>query len=260
MEAQNSKKIKKELAALAQPAFLICAVVLGIAALGMSIATKKVGVVLKKEPLELRKSLGEFDSESLGDYRVVKKAMIGNEEIVESLGTQDYIHLMLENTAVSPASPLRYCSLFITYYPRPDNVLHIPDECFIGSGYKRVTSDNVAFKIKFGGKLRKLAGRCIVFKESESQGLQFSRNIPILYLFKVNDAYAAGREQVRMALNKNILGSHSYFSKVEWRFYNHSFIGTTYPGKSEAIEASKKLLGVVLPVLEKSYWPDWESI
>jgi hypothetical protein len=56
-------------------------------------------------------------------------------------------------------------------------------------------------------------------------------------------------------LNKNLFGKYSYFSKIELVF-NQSL---SAPSKQEAIEASEKVLGVILPILEKDHWPDWKG-
>ena len=74
-----------------QPAFLICAAVLAIAAGGMPIAIKSFGLYLKKEPLPLKKSLDFLDENDLAPYRVIAKEKIKNEEVVKSLGTEYYI-------------------------------------------------------------------------------------------------------------------------------------------------------------------------
>jgi hypothetical protein len=82
-----------------------------------------------------------------------------------------------------------------------------------------------------------------------------------LYFFSVNKEYANNREQTRFILNKNIRSKHSYFCKVEWKFFNagHGAGGwgksVYYPDKEEAITASQKLLSVILPILEKEHWP-----
>ena len=81
-----------------------------------------------------------------------------------------------------------------------------------------------------------------------------------MYLFRANGDYVNSREDVRLVLNENIRGKHSYFSKVEWKFFNTGFsvagkqVGV-YPTKEEAVMASQKLLDVILPVLEKEHWP-----
>jgi len=53
----------------------------------------------------------------------------------------------------------------------------------------------------------------------------------------------------------DLVNEHSYFSKVELKFFNARGI---YPNQQQSIEAAQKLLKVLLPVLEKDYWPDWQ--
>jgi hypothetical protein len=238
-----------------QPAFLICAAVLAVAGSGMSFAIKSFGVYLKKEPLPLKKSLDLLDESGLAPYKVVSKEKIENEQIIKELGTEDYIQWCLEDTNVSADSPARYCSLFITYYALPDQVPHVPEECYTGSGYQRLSSDNVTLKINEDGVDKEIPGRYLIFAATDSAYWASSTKFPVLYLFKVNGDYANSREDARIALNKNIFGKYSYFCKVEWKFFNRISGASIFPTKEEAIKASEKLLGVILPVLEKEYWP-----
>ena len=239
-----------------QPAFLICAAVLAIAGSGMSIAIKSFGVYLKKEPLPLRKSLDLLDENGLAPYKVVSKDKIENEEIVKALGTEDYIQWTLEDTDAAADSAMRYCLLFITYYELPDRVPHVPEECYTGGGYQKLTSDSVTFEINKDGIEEKIAGRCLVFGAVNSNAWQGDIKFPVLYFFNVNGVYAGSREDARIVLNKNIFGEYSYFCKVEWKFFNSRFGVAIYPDKEEAAAASQKLLSVILPILEKQHWPD----
>src|SRR4030042_1968105 len=110
-----------------QPAFVICVLVLATAGAGMSIAMRNLGIILKKEPLPLKKSLELLDEADLTPYQVVPpKLRIANQEVLELLGTEDYIQWILEDTEQSPTSPVRRCLLFVTYYPLPDRVPHGP--------------------------------------------------------------------------------------------------------------------------------------
>jgi hypothetical protein len=244
-----------------QPGFLICAAVLALSAGGMSIAIKTLGLYLTKEPLPLKKSLNLLNEKSLGHYKVLSKEKIENEEIVKSLGTEDYIQWKLEDIDAAVDSAVRYCMLFITYYGLPDRVPHVPDECYTGSGYQRLSSEGVTFKIGKDDKEAKIPGRYIVFTDTSSdyKRLTGSPEFPVLYLFNVNGDYAGSRENARIALNKNIFGRYSYFSKVEWKFFNPLTAGVIYPDREKAITASQQLLSVILPVLEKEHWPDWEK-
>jgi len=239
-----------------QPAFLICAAILAMAGGGMSVAIKSFGIYLKKDPWPLKKSLDLLDEKGLAPYKVVSKGKIESEDVVESLGTKDYIQWVLEDLDASANSAVRYCSLFITYYELPDKVPHVPEECYLGSGFQRLASDSVTL----GLGTQEIPVRYLVFTITDSDYWQKSTKFPVLYLFRVNKDYVNSREGVRLVLNENIRGKHSYFCKVEWKFFNTGFgvagrRGSVYPAKEEAATASQKLLGVILPILEKEHWP-----
>jgi hypothetical protein len=244
-----------------QPAFLMCVAVLAVAGAGMSIAIKTFGVYLKKEPFPLKKSLDLLDENGLAPYKVVRKEKIENEEVVKALGTRDYIQWTLEDRDALDDSAVRNCVLFITYYELPDRVPHIPEECYTGSGYQRLSSNGIAFEVNKAGSEQKIPGKYIVFAGTNSGYGQpvDEQRFSVLYFFNVNGVYAGSREDARLTLNKNIFGRYSYFSKVEWKFFNNKFGTTIYPDEKEAVVASQKLLGVILPVLEREHWPDWEN-
>ena len=241
-----------------QPAFLICAVVLAVAGGGMSIAIKSFGVVLKKEPLPLKKSLDFLDEKNLGPYKVISKEKIKNLEVVKSLGTEDYIKWNLEDTDVAADSAVRYCSLFITYYDYPELVVHVPEECFTGGGNQRLASDSVTFVIDNNDLKQEIPAKYLVFESAKTNDWRSGTKFSALYFFSVNNVYSNSREMTRMILGKNLFGKHSYFSKVEWRFFNMRFGAPVNPKKEQTMAASRKLLGVILPVLEKEHWPDWD--
>jgi len=235
-----------------QPAFLICAAVLAIAGSGMSVAVKSFGVYLKKEPLPLKKSLEFLDEKALAPYKVISKRKIENEEILKELGTEEYVQWILEDPDAEVGSAVSKCLLFITYYELPDQVPHVPEECYAGGGYQKLASDNVTFEINKAGFEERIQGRYLVFGSTVSNHWR-GKKFPVLYLFKVNGEYVSSREEARIALNKNLFRKSSYFCKVELAF-NQTLVA---PGKEEAAQASQKLLGVILPVLEKEHWPDW---
>jgi len=232
-----------------QPAFLICAAVLVLSGIVMP---KPV----KKEPLPLKKSLDLLDEKALAPYKVLEKPKITNQEVLESLGTEDYIQWILEDSEAAVDSPVRKCSFFITYYALPDRVPHVPEECYTGGGHQRLTSDSVTFEINKGDIVETIPARYLVFARTSSNYWGMDTKFPVLYLFNVNEVYASSREDARFSLNKNIFSKYSYFSKVEWKFFNTRFGKRIYPGKEEAITASQKLLSVILPILEEEHWPD----
>lgn len=235
-----------------QPAFLICTAVLALAGGGVSVATKKLGLYLKKEPLPLKKPLDELDEQKLAPYKVVAKQVIENEEVLTSLGTQDYILWVLQDPREPPESAVRQWMVFITYYQLPDRVPHVPEECYTGGGYRRLGTSAVDFQVAEPGGTRTIPGRYLRFGRG-SGGMSLSaEQFPVLYLFRVNGEYAGSRDEARIALNKNIFSKYSYFCKLELVF-NQPLAA---PTKEDAVTASEKLLAILLPLLEQNHWPD----
>ncbi|MHC4500982.1 MAG: hypothetical protein ACYS21_17925, partial [Planctomycetota bacterium] len=115
----------------------------------------------------------------------------------------------------------------------------------------------VTLDVNKDGRAERLEGRCVVFSSTSSSHWRSEANFLVFYLFNVNGDYAGSREGARIALNKNLLGKYSYFSKVEWKFFNARFGQRFQPSKEEAVRASEKLLAVLLPVLEREHWPAW---
>ncbi|MHC4691587.1 MAG: hypothetical protein ACYS67_02515 [Planctomycetota bacterium] len=210
---------------------------------------------VKKEPLPLKKSLNLLSEQALAHYKVEKKTDIQNQEVLESLGTQDYIQWILEDTEADVDSNVRRCQLFITYYGLSDRVPHVPEECYTGGGHQRLTSDSVIFEININNTTRNIPARYLVFASTNVNYWSIDARFPVFYLFRVNDSYAKSRDEARFALNKRIFSKYSYFSKVEWKFFNIRFKKPVYPSKEEAITASQKLLSTILPILEKEHWP-----
>ena len=256
LQQQITKGRTKISSSYFQPAFLICVCLLVTAAVGMSVAINKFGMYLKKESMPLKKTLQQLDQAGLGPYKVVLKKKIENKEVVKALGTEEYIQWVLEDTEASADSLVRNFLLFITYYDKPDRVPHVPEECYTGGGYQRIVSDSVTFNVNSGGVEQEVAGRYLIFAGTKSDYAQREHRFPVLYLFKVNGIYANSREQARVTLNKNIFGKSSYFCKVELVFNQKSETRE----KEEAVEASEKLLNIILPILEKEHWPEWENI
>ncbi|MBN2314872.1 MAG: hypothetical protein JXM79_13150 [Sedimentisphaerales bacterium] len=247
-------ELKNNLRVYLQPAFVICVWVLATTGIGMSVTMKHLGIILQKEPLPLKRSLECLDEADLTPYQVVPpKLKITNSEVLKALGTEDYIQWILEDTEQPATSPVKACLLFITYYPLPDRVPHVPEECWTGGGYQRLGSEEVRLNIHTTGDEKvDISAKYLVFGPKKANVWENRFRVPDVYFFRVNGHYASSREEARIALNKNLFGKHSYFCKVELVFN----VGSVAPSKKELIRASEKLLGVILPVLERDHWPD----
>jgi hypothetical protein len=233
-----------------QPAFLICAAVLALATVGMSLLTQRLGLYLKKEPLPLKRPLDAIEEAGLAPYRVAGRLSIADADVLRSLGTEDYIQWLLEDPREPVESPVRQLLLFITYYRQPDRVPHVPEECYTGGGYQRLATNAVSFRTG----PREIPGRYLLFEKTAQDVSLAIPQFPVLYLFRVNGEYAGSRDEARLALNRSLFSKHSYFCKIELVF-NQSSVA---PTRESAAAASEKLLAVLLPLLEREHWPDGE--
>jgi len=241
----------------AQPAFLLCVAVLALAASGMSLMQSYFKLWLEKEPIGLKKSLDDLDESRLGPFTVKEKNKIQSNDIIDSLGTQDYLQWVLVDSEADPQSSAGSLLLFITYYGKVDSVPHVPEECYTGGGFRKKSSDPVTFEVAGVADDEadsgwKIPGRYVIFERGSSNVQSSGLSFPVLYLFNVNCAYANTRTDARLILGGNIRGKHSYFSKVEMVFNQFR----NPPDQASATATCEKLLSVLLPVLEQDHWPD----
>lgn len=257
----GERVLNDRLKPLLQPSFLICVFVLGLAGVCKTTAINWFGVQLEKLPFELRKSLVLLDESALGPYKAVRKHTVENQDILKELGTEEYIQWELEDGEADDGSGVRYCSLFVTYYNRPDRVPHVPEECYVGGGNQQLGRESVTLYVRSkevsNSYSKKIEARYLVFVRQSLDMWSPNSKYSVFYVFNVNGEYANDRTEVRKILGGNLFGKYSYFSKVEWRFYGSTLGNITVPTKEEAVRASEKLLSFVLPVLEEGHWPDW---
>ena len=249
--------------------FLICLTVLALAAGFKEAVIEWSGAKLKKLPIPLRKSLDDLDESKLPPYRVGHKSQI-DPDVLDELGTEDYIQWELEDTGADALSPTRYCSLFITYYTGdPDRVPHVPEECFTGAGNQLFSRQEVALTLDIGqtqiaglktnsGK-PELSARYLAFSRKKTNVWMPDSKFGVMYFFKANGKFASSRTGTRTIMGKNLFGTYSYFSKVEWKFYGIRSGGMIYGNKADVLCAGEKLISVLLPLLENEHWPDWEK-
>ena len=243
-----------------KPAFVVSMAVLLSAAIAKEAVIRVLGVQMVKQPIALQHPLDEMDDAVLVPFVPKNKARIQNRDVLESLGTEEYLQWTLEDAEAEPASPTRYCSLFITYYTgNPDMVPHVPDECYVGGGNERDTGGMVTIHLPRVGGKQKLDFQYVAFKNVDRQTLREDK-FSVQYFFHANGKYSGNRTDTRLILGSNWFSRYSYFCKVEWKFYGVGSFGLVYPDKEQTLAASGKLLERLLPELEKKHWPDWEKI
>ncbi len=244
-----------------QPAFLICVILLAVSAAGLPLIESVFGLYLIKDPIPLKKGFDSLEQSLAPSYKIVKKEQIAIEDVVKTLGTDKYIQWMIEDTNAPANSPVKLCNLFITYYEIADkNVYHTPEICYIGGGNVKESEDVMELSVKNGDFNKNISARHLVFNRIEG-ALSLNTKFPVCYLMYSNETYADSLNNAKFAINKNIFNRYSYFSKVQWAFSSSGQLSmTAYPDRKECLQASEKLLSVILPALEKDFWPDSQNI
>ncbi|MHC5138508.1 MAG: hypothetical protein ACYSOF_01240 [Planctomycetota bacterium] len=74
-----------------KPAFIVCVAVLLTAAFGKEWVIWKFGVQMIKEPIALQHPLDEMNDAVLMPFKLKRKDRIQNRDVLESLGTDEYM-------------------------------------------------------------------------------------------------------------------------------------------------------------------------
>jgi hypothetical protein len=234
---------------LRRPGFLPCVALLTIFAVCFHVWTAYAAVQLKKLPLPLRAELDTLDKQKLFPYQFLSASAL-KAEMVDSLGTNQYISWMLRDTTVTTGGAEQLASLFVTYYTgKPDQVPHVPDVCYQASGYS--PQDESVRDVPIPA-----LGITIPIKvlELEKSHLLGRESRVVMYTFGVNGKFAADRRDVQVIM-ANPFEHYAYFSKVEITFGNQENV----PPKDVALRAGERLLQVVIPILVSDHWPDWNA-
>jgi hypothetical protein len=243
--------------ALLQPPFIAAAVALLAAAVFAGPVARYMKVVLRKEPVPLRKPLPQLDKLSLGEYafdspRIIDAAVLG------PLGTEEYIDWRFIDTTVdSPRDPLRFVRCFITYYTgKPDLVPHTPEVCYLGQGYRKTEAEDLNLRIVGpDAATLEVPVRAVTFIKSEV----FGRATPtVVYTFHCNGSFLRSRTEVRARL-ANPFERGAYYSKIEVTFGSPQSQPLA-PNRQDAIAGAEKFLNKLLPVLLREHLPDWEAL
>ena len=236
-----------------QPSFIACILVLAVCAGGVRVAAERFKWIFRKESIYLRKGLDELDLAKLEPYQLpLKGKHTLSEEIITELGTREYIQWFLEDTSVDERDPMRWLSLFVTYYTgNPDKVPHVPDVCYVGGGGLVRSRTNTTVNVPgVGAENNELPLRILNLELPSMLGHE-ERTVG--YFFAVNGTYRHMRDQVRL-LQNNMHDRYTYFSKVEMHF-PHS----KQNSQAEIIAGMERFLRVLVPVLYQVHWPDWEK-
>lgn len=139
--------------------------------------------------------------------------------------------------------PEAFVTVALTYYTgSADTVPHIPDRCYVASGYQPTSREWTQWPI--GGN--SVPVRVMNFDDITAQG-RMTRNVS--YLFHVNGVYECDPLKVRQRL-QNLFHRYGYFAKIE--------LMTLLKDGQQAQAVQKDFLGAALPSVE-SCLPNFEE-
>jgi hypothetical protein len=259
-----------------QPTFLVVAVVLLLAALGLNVAVSFMQLHFKKEAVALVKPLGTIP-ERFGSWVQVSQDQPLDHEIQEVLGTDKYIFRdYVDESVAGPRVvdmfkdkdvkdrketlanirakyPTAVLSLSVTYYTgMVDTVAHVPDRCVTADGYEPKTYEtprwpiarNLPSALKPKGDPDNVEVRYINF-EDQTGTSNVTRSV--CYFFHTNGEFESSPLGVRQKL-ANLFIKKGYYAKIECM--------TTIDQPRDSARVMTDFLTNALPEIQKCL-PDW---
>jgi len=259
------------------PGFVIAAVILAAAAVGLNTAVSALQLKFQKAPVphtEYRHLLDTIP-DRLGDWVQGSKDEPLNKEIQDALGTEQYIFRDYVNTAVVPDvsefkdkssterkiilarietdHPGSTINCGVTYYTGlVDTVAHIPERCYIADGYQPTeTPDVISIALKqphLGPKPADAIGMRFINFEDQTAAGRITRQVG--YFFFTNGHYESDPIGVRTTL-QDLRAKHGFYSKVE--------LMTLQKDPKKAQQTMSDFLSAAVPEIERCM-PDWNRV
>ena len=286
-------------AAFSSKSFLLAALVLGLAAVGLNAATEALQVYFKKQPVPLRARLDDPSNGvpgQLDSWVMVDEQNTLSPDVQHSLGTSEFIFRTYVDTAAVPTelaaaltaslnekdpaqakdkqavvqkiqevAPHAVLALNVTYYTgMVDTVTHIPERCMVADGFepKNPQSVTMALGTKPDGSTRDIPVQFFTFEDQTGRGRM---NRHVAYFFHCNGGYEPNPVAVRVKL-QNLFERHGYYAKVEVmsdeparRVVAADEDAKRSASAKQAQDSMARLLTQALPAVEKCL-PDWAAV
>lgn len=222
-------------------AFFVVAAVLLFAGVGLNTAIARLGINLRKAPVDLRQPLVAIKSE-LGPWVQVSLDRALNADTEHELGTKLYVFRNYFDTrllkpderekllAMSIAEREAYFNqnaaamlggrvyFAITYYTGgPDTVPHVPDRCYVADGFQPSTYDVVNWPILPRQKPADRETKVRLINFIDQIDSRRAKPVQVAYFFQVNGAYEHDPIFGVRKRRANLLESRGYHAKIEVR-------------------------------------------
>lgn len=135
---------------------LVTLVVLGLGAVGLTAGLRAADIHLTKRPIHPQSGLTvQALPRVTANWEQVGKDRIESAEILEELGTENYVTRAYQERSPAPGQTPRRVELHVAYYTgKIDTVPHVPDRCFVGGGMRiEGATINVPLKLDDSGWL-----------------------------------------------------------------------------------------------------------
>lgn len=241
---------------LASARYVTCLLVLVVSALGMRFVANQFAAFFEKEGLPLQAPLQFIEIGKLApEYSLaLEQPKPLSEEVVENLGTHEYLSCYLVNNKLDPRDTNFLSTVFVSYYTgQPDMVPHAPEECQQAAGWTLTRSETHTFTmLDHKGNEVELPLRVLDF---DPPGGSRNRSRTVIYFFFANGRYVTSRSGVRSATS-NLRDRYAFYAKTELAFYSKH----GQPADREtSIASAEDLLRKLMPVLWKDHFPDWDA-
>jgi exosortase len=229
-------------------------------------------VVMHKQSVPLRMSLDRLEHPT-GKWRFVKQDPPLSKDIVDELGTEEYVNRTYEDTTWLQGPRGRYADVHIAYYTgTPDTVPHVPQQCFKAGGLVQVAGGPVSLKMDPagysedpdvpGGYLHPVAENRFT-SETRVPGLDIPATyftfanpnrggdkVNVAYFFVANGKFLAGPNEVRLN-GFDLRDKYSYYCKVQ--------VTVGVQDQKLAAERIASLLTEIMPEIMLCL-PDWIDV
>jgi hypothetical protein len=226
--------------------FALAALLLGGAAAGLESAKERGLLRLIKQPLPIRKPLGDLDRRCLAPLELVSAQKL-SPDILQELGTDEYINWNLR--APRSEDRRRAAYLSITYYTGVvDQVPHVPEECMAQGAFTQASDETLEMALPRLGQTIEI--RRLTFYPPREIALQTY----VYYTICVNGDYYVSRNRVRARMG-DLRDTHLYYSKIEIAFKGPAGINLAVLDRQ-----ARELFDGALSELVQSHFPlaGWE--
>ncbi len=232
---------------LLSPLFVVCGLLLLLAAVGLRPAMSALAEHYRKESIAVRRPLADLDVSGLPSFVELPEeaAPILKEEDVD---TDEYTWISLKDIDRTEAG-LSSVALYVTYYSAPgDKVAHTPEVCYRQGGAKIRDVRLVSLDTPELAPLHQRIEMNLL--EMEQGGV---RQL-LAYVFCANGEFTTDRERVRWIL-ASPGDRHIYYSKIE--------LLSAWPedeAKAVVLERFERLMRQALAVLIADHFPTADQL